>query len=91
MQSSYPLHQVHYFAVDLSLQKKERALKRQQNKDELLAFATYQPRSLRERRRVSYTYSKEICIDHSRRQKRPPTLFQLLLSCQNLWGIQFSG
>ncbi|TVU21504.1 hypothetical protein EJB05_31143, partial [Eragrostis curvula] len=44
--------------VEKLQKKKERALKRQQKKDECLAFAnSYQPRSLRERRRVSYTYS----------------------------------
>ncbi|KAK3160538.1 hypothetical protein QOZ80_1BG0060860 [Eleusine coracana subsp. coracana] len=44
--------------VEKLQKKKERALKRQQKKDEILAFAnSFQPRSLRERRRVSYTYS----------------------------------
>ncbi|KAK3164069.1 hypothetical protein QOZ80_1AG0012220 [Eleusine coracana subsp. coracana] len=45
-------------AVEKLQKKKERALKRQQKKDEILAFAnSFQPRSLRQRRRVSYTYS----------------------------------
>ncbi|XP_062201467.1 DDT domain-containing protein DDR4-like [Phragmites australis] len=45
-------------AVEKLEKKRERNLKRQQKKDELLAFATScQTRSLRERRRVSYTYS----------------------------------
>uniref|UniRef100_A0A0A9CHV8 DDT domain-containing protein n=1 Tax=Arundo donax TaxID=35708 RepID=A0A0A9CHV8_ARUDO len=45
-------------AVEKLQKKKERELKRQKKKDKLLAFATsYQTRSLRERRRVSYTYS----------------------------------
>ncbi|KAL6627314.1 hypothetical protein ACP70R_031040 [Stipagrostis hirtigluma subsp. patula] len=45
-------------AVEKLQKKKERELKRQQKKDELLALASsYQTRSLRERRRVSYSYS----------------------------------
>ncbi|XP_062194716.1 DDT domain-containing protein DDR4-like [Phragmites australis] len=45
-------------AVEKLQKKKERDFKRQQKKDELLAFAhSFQPRSLRERRRVSYNYS----------------------------------
>ena len=44
---------------DMSLQKKERRLKRQEKKDKLLAFTnTFQTRSLRERRPVSYNYCK---------------------------------
>uniref|UniRef100_A0A0A9CZ91 DDT domain-containing protein n=1 Tax=Arundo donax TaxID=35708 RepID=A0A0A9CZ91_ARUDO len=45
-------------AVEKLQKKKEKDLKRQRKKDELLAFAnSYQTRSLRERKRVSYTYS----------------------------------
>ena len=45
---------------DLSLQKKERLLKRQE-KDKVLVFAnTFQTRSLRERRPVSYNFCKEL-------------------------------
>uniref|UniRef100_A0A0E0JEW9 DDT domain-containing protein n=1 Tax=Oryza punctata TaxID=4537 RepID=A0A0E0JEW9_ORYPU len=44
--------------VEKLQKKKERDLKRQQKKDELLAYATsFQTRSLRERRPVSYNYS----------------------------------
>jgi len=46
---------------DLSLQKKERLLKRQEKKDKVLAFANaFQTRSLRERRPVSYNFCKEL-------------------------------
>uniref|UniRef100_J3KX06 WHIM1 domain-containing protein n=1 Tax=Oryza brachyantha TaxID=4533 RepID=J3KX06_ORYBR len=45
-------------AVEKIQKKKERDLKRQQKKDELLAFAaSFQTRSLRERRPVNYNYS----------------------------------
>ncbi|KAL6848056.1 hypothetical protein ACP4OV_022184 [Aristida adscensionis] len=45
-------------ALEKLQKKKERELKRQQKKDELLAFASsYQTRALRERRKISYSYA----------------------------------
>jgi hypothetical protein len=49
--------------VEKLQKKKERDLKRQQKKDELLAYATsFQTRSLRERRPVSYNYCKGLSV-----------------------------
>ena len=77
------------FTCSFNLQKKQRNIKRRQQKEERVAFANvFQTRALRERKPVSYVYCKELlCSITLAKHEKNETLPRLFLTLAIILGF----